>query len=259
MSEEFSFSNLRLISSWVDQLFCCKNITELNPNHQIGTKLNGYLRIIHLFKSPKTWLICGFNTELPEIISYYLRLNLSFVKPKNDFDGTLGWYNQTHSSGPLKIIIDDEIDYTPNDFWVTENIWNPNLYQLSTSLRDDYTINFLVKKYLIKTSISDYFKTFNWSTWLFIFTSIVLVSLLQTFISNLNSEIKFNYNFCFKLSTEYMTMLLSQSSNLLTKLTPRHYLMYFIPILSVLLITLFQNIIYSNMIDCPSKTLVSGS
>ena len=71
MSEEFSFDNLRLISSWVDQLLYCKNVTELNPNHQIRTQLNGYFRIISLFKSPKTWLYCGFNTELPEILNYY--------------------------------------------------------------------------------------------------------------------------------------------------------------------------------------------
>ena len=244
MSEEFSFANLRLISSWVDQLLYCKNLTELNPNHQNGTQLNGYFRFISLFKSPNTWLICGLDTELPEIISHYLHLNLSFVKPNDDFDGSLGWYNDTHSSGPLRMIINNEIDYTANYVFVTENIWNPNLYQLSTAMFDDYTINFFVKKQLIKATISDYFKVFNMSTWLFIFSSIILVSLVESFI---HSE-RFNYNFFYKLSKEYMTMLLSQSSNFLNKLTPRHYLMYFIPILSVLIITLFQNIIYLNMI-----------
>ena len=246
--EEFSFANLRLISSWVDQLLYCKNLTELNPNHQIGTQLNGNLRVISLFKSPKSWLICGLDTELPEIISHYLHLNLSFARTNNDFDGTLGWYNETHSSGPLRMIINDEIDYTANYVFVTENIWNPNLYQLSTALFDDYTINFFVKKQLIKTSISDYFKTFNWSTWLFIFSLIVFVSIVQTFIRNFNLEIRFNYNFLYILTKEYITMMLNQSSNLLKKLTPNHYLMYFIPILSVLIITLFQNIIYLNMI-----------
>ena len=43
-------------------------------------------------------------------------------------------------------------------------------------------------------------------------------------------------------------MLLGQSSTFLNKSTTHHYLMYLIPILSVLLINLFQNIIYSNMI-----------
>ena len=182
--------------------------------------------------------------ELPDIISHYLNLNLTFVKPTNDFDGTLGWQNETYSSGPLEMINKNEVDFIINDVITTKNIWNPKLYQMSTALFDDYTINFVLKKHIIKTSISDYFKVFSLLTWILILLSIILVSVIQTIISLK----KFDHLFCLKLSVDYFKMLISKSSRFLTKLTDRHYLMYFIPILSVLLIALFQNIIYLNMI-----------
>ena len=77
-----------------------------------------------------------------------------------------------------------------------------------------------------------------------IFLSIILASVTQTIIS----QKKFDHLFCLKLSWEYFEMLISKPSNILTRSIHRHYLMYFIPMLSVLLIALFQNIIYLNMI-----------
>ena len=230
-----------------NQLNNCKNFEDLSSTPKNSTNLIDSLRFTTLSKNKVKE--CGYLIDLSEIIGHHL--NLSFVKPNQDFDGSLGWYNGTHSSGPMKMIAENQVDFIlseiPNEF-LTKNMWNPNLYQLSTGLVDDYTMNLALRKQTIKTSISDYFKTFNWSTWFFIFSSIFLVSMVQAFIHNFNSEIRFNYNLFNKLSKEHITMLLGQSSNVLKKLIPRHYLMYFIPILSVLLITLFQNIIYLNMI-----------
>ena len=241
---DFNFALLRVLRSWVDQLMYCKNHQELDPNYKNSTQLIGSFKITHSYSNAKSWNYCGYYTELPEIISHYLRLNLTFIIPNHDFDGTLGWYNETHSSGPNKMISNNQIDYITNEVLVTENIWHPNLYQLSTGLFNNHAINFIVRKQIIKTSISDYFKTFNWLTWLLIFFSISIVSIVQTFIS----QNKFDKYFCRKLLFDYLNMLLSKSSVLLSKLIPRHYLMYFIPILSFLIINLFQNIIYSNMI-----------
>lgn len=78
-----------------------------------------------------------------------MQLNLSFVKLNQDFDGSLGWYNETNSSDPLKILAGNQIDYITvnisNDF-ITEKTWNPNLYELTTDLRGDYRIGFVTKK-----------------------------------------------------------------------------------------------------------------
>lgn len=249
MSEgKFSFSSLRLLASWVDQLMYCKSQLELNPNHNYGTQLIGSFRATNVYRDEKLWTYCGYNVELPEIISHYLRLNLTFIKPYDDFDGTFGWYNGTHSNGPMKMIINNEVDYIFNRIFISEHIWNPKLYHLSTALWDEYTINFITKKQILNTSIQDYFNTFNLSIWMLIFSLVALVSIIQTFISFIGLQTKFNKFFCLKLSWDYIAMFLNKSSNLLSKLTPRHYIMYFIPILSVLIINLFQNTMTSNII-----------
>ena len=244
----FSFSNLRLLGSWVDQLMYCRNQLELNPNHKNTTQLIGSFKFTYLYNKEFTWTTCGFDNELIEIISHYLKMDLVFVNPNNDFDGTLGWHNETHSTGPIKMISENAIDFIQNPIFITKNIWNPNLYQLSTGLVDDYTMNFALRKQTIKTSISDYFNTFNLTIWLLILGSIILVSTVQTVISFCGLQSKFHYRFCLKLSFDYLKLLLSNQSKLISKLTPRHYLMYFIPMLSVMIIALFQNMIYSKMI-----------
>ena len=178
MSEQgkFDFSTLRFISSWVDNMMYCKDLLEISSNHDQDTnKFNGSFRITHSYSHKKAWTTCSYFMELPEIISHYLNLNLIFVKPTSDFDGTLGWQNETYSSGPLKMISNNKVDFIINEVITTENIWNPKLYQMSTALLDEYTINFVFQKQIIKTSISDYFKAFNLLTWIIIFLSIILV------------------------------------------------------------------------------------
>ena len=241
---EFSFATLRFIKKWVDEIMYCKSHTDLNPRHKNGIQIEGSLRFTNLYPKEDSWTFCGYYTELPEIISHYLKLNLTFVRPNNDFDGTLGWLNATHSKGPLKMISNDQVDYIFNEVLTTKNIWNPNLYELSTALFDDYTINFLVRKQYMKTSIADYFKVFNLLIWMLIFGSIITVSAIQTII--LLS--KFNPGFFIELSWNYSKLLLSKPSNLIPKLLPRHYIMYLIPLLSALIINLFQNTISANLI-----------
>ena len=71
------------------------------------------------------------SSELLQIISHYLRLNLTFIKPNHDFDGTIGWINQTYLAGPLEIIANNQVDNVTNDMFMND-IWYPNLivYQL---------------------------------------------------------------------------------------------------------------------------------
>ena len=250
MSEEgkFSFSSLRLLGSWVDQLMYCRNQLELNPNHKNTTELIGSFKFTYLYDKELMWTTCGFDNELIEIISHYLKFNLTFIKPNSDFDGTLGWHNETHSNGPMKMFQENQIDFILNPIFISKNIWQPNLYQFSTGLMDEYTINFALRKQIFKTSILDYFNTFNMSIWLLILGSILLVSIVQTLISFFGLKNNFNYSFCFKLIFDYLKLLVNSPSKLISELLPRHYIMYFIPLLSIMLIALFQNIIYSKMI-----------
>ena len=242
----FSFELLRAVAPWIDEILYCRDQMSLNSNIKNTTKLVGTLKITNLYHDRLTWNDCGFWTELPELIGHYLLLNLSFVTPNQDFDGSLGLYNETHSKGALKMIAENQVDYIfnniPNDF-LTEHTWNPNLYQLSTALRDDYRVAFGVKKEKLKISISDYFRVFSPLIWLLIFSSIIAISLFQTC-----SNRKGNLNFFLKLCGDYIGLLLNNSSNLLQKSVSRHYLLYFIPILSILIINLINIKLYSNML-----------
>ena len=244
--EGFNFATLRLLGLWVDQLMYCKNYMELDPKYKNGIQSIGSFRVTHSYSNSKSWSYCGYYVELPEIISHYLLLNLSFVKPNHDFNGKLGCYNGTHSTGPIKMIVNNETDYITNEVLITDTIWQPNLYQMSSALLDNYDINFLIRKQIIKPSIYDYFKVFHFLTWFLIFFSIVVVSCVQVLIiSNFG---KFKIKFLFKLIFDNLNFLLNKPSNVLAKLSPRHYIMLFIPILCFFIIYLFQNMMYSNMV-----------
>ena len=108
-----------LSPSWQKYTLNCKNISKLSSNINPDI-ITGSFRITTKFKDPKLWYDCGMGSELPEIIGHYLRLNLSFIKPNDDFDGTIGRVNETHSSGPLKMIANDQVDYVTNDMFMND-------------------------------------------------------------------------------------------------------------------------------------------
>ena len=199
------------------------------------------------------------NNELPEIIGHYLRLNLSFVEPNHDFDGTIGWINQTDSAGPLKMIANNQVDYVTNDMF-TNDIWYPNLIVTSTALKDNYGISFFMKKQATRLSLANYLNVFNLRIWLLIFASILVSGFVQGLILSKPKEcskkiiIKRAIKLSLNLIFNYFNLLMcKQSSVLLAKLKPRHYLMSFIPLLSIMVINLMTSSIYSNMISPPKQ------
>ena len=146
---------------WLKSILHCSFFSQLNSNLNFDV-ISGSFRITAKYKNPKSAGIihrskydCGINIELPEIISHYLGLNLSFIKPNDDFDGTIGWINGTDSSGPLKMIANDQVDYVINDIFMNE-IWYPNLIATSNALKDNYGISFLVKKQTKRLSLANY-------------------------------------------------------------------------------------------------------
>ena len=95
-------------------LMLCKDIRELKPNHNPNDKFDGSFKITSFFNNSKTWYNRGLNIILPDIISRYLHLNLTFVTPNRDFDGTMGYVNGTRAFGPLKMIANNQVDYVTN-------------------------------------------------------------------------------------------------------------------------------------------------
>ena len=89
---------LSLTSS--NRLMLCKDLRELESNHNPNDVIDGSFKITSFLTNPNAWYDCDSNVVLPEIISRYLHLNLSFVTPNHDFDGTMGYVNGTHAFGP---------------------------------------------------------------------------------------------------------------------------------------------------------------
>ena len=231
--DSFSFLNLLDLTFWGDTLMHCKDVRKLSVAHN-SSHLFGKLNVSTTFKSSRSWFSCYDDIDYLENIMHYLRLNVSFVEPNHDFDGTLGWYNETHSKGPMKMISNNEVDFIIDSISMIDKLWHPNLFHKTNALSGDHKINFLIKKQRIKLSLDSYLTAFSSFIWLLMFLSILLVSGIISLNLFLTKNYQQIYILNLNLIFDYLNMLIcKQSSTLLKKLTTRHYLMYFIPILSI--------------------------
>ena len=243
---------------WQKYILNCKKISDLKSD-LTSDIINGSLRITKIFKNPKSWYDCGVSSELHQIIGHYLRLNLSFIKPNSDFDGTIGWFNETDSAGLLKMITNNQVDYLINNMFMND-IWYPNLIVTSTALKENYGISFSIKKQTTRLPLANYLNVFNLLIWILIFISILVIGFVHGTILTIKSgdwnkrTIKNSIKLSLNLIFSYFNLLIcKQSSVLLAKLKPRHYLMYFIPWLSIIVVNLMTSSIYSNMISPPKQ------
>ena len=265
------FASLLRMTSWTDSLLNCKEYENLDPKHKSGDKLNGSFRFTTYYNDPKSWFSCAKNIELPELISHYLHLNLTFVKP-NDFDKKLGWYNETHSTGSLRMLVNNQVDYIIDDIYMNKTLWHPNgLIAMTTSLDDNYKINFLTKKYKIVKRFGNYNFIFEPSIWMLIISLIIIISGIlclnkmnqfrnsnfrkwdfkQSKFSKFKSEItKFPWKlFLCLLIDHYCLILAKYPSVILSKLIPRQLIMAAIPLLSILTTNLVSSSYSSHAIQ----------
>lgn len=257
VEENFSYVDLLQLTFWADILMHCKDIRTLTANYN-STELISPFRITTSSKSSKSWFICYSNTDYLENIMHYLHLNISFIEPKDDFNGSVGWYNHTHSSGPLKLMVNNQIDFIINDILMTDQLFQSNLFLMTKSLNGDHKVNFMIRKQTKKFSVISYSNVFNSSIWLLLFVSILFISgiiSLNICFKKISKEHRKNVflRLSCNLIFDYLNMLMSKHpSNLLKKLTSRHYLMYFIPILSIFIANAIMFSFYSHMIS-PQK------
>lgn len=248
-----SFTTLLSLTSWADSLLYCKEYANLDPNHKDDQKLNGSFRITTFYKNSESWLSCHKNIALPELISHHLHLNLSFIKPNNDFDETWGWYNGTHSSGPMKMLVNDQVDYIINNIYINESLWHPNTIAMTTALDDNYKINFLTKKYKIIKKFGNYNLTFDWTIWLMFVSLILLISgilCLEQMTKKIDGQMKFPWKLFTNFIIDNWGILFSKHpSYILSKLTSRQLIMVAIPMLSILTINLINSSHYSHTIE----------
>ena len=229
----------------LNKLINCKYFRDLNANHKPGEVINGSFRITSLNGTIESFS-CGIHTELPEIISHHLHLNLSFVKKNITFK----------SENLIEKFVNNDVDYLTSDISMTGYLSDLNSIVASNYINEDYLINFVMKKNSARISLKNYYSIFNISTWMLLFTTIFVVGVIQGMKLILRE--KYNTKSIFKLTLnlifDYFNLLMSnQSSILLHKIVPRNYLMYFIPLLSIIVVNLMNQSIYSNMISPPKQ------
>ena len=255
MNEYMSITDFLSITS-SNRLMLCKNLKDLEPNHNPDVVIDGSFKITSFSSNPNTWYNCAENIVLLEIISHYLHLNLTFVTPNHDFDGTMGYVNGIHAFGPLKMIANNQVDYVTSDIYLSENLWHPEMIDISTALEQSNAINFIVKKQVDRMSFGYSFNIFNFLIWMLIIALIVITSFVHGLIMfvkkihNRNTIMKFIFNMIYG----YFNLLMAgQTSSFLSKVKPRHFIMYLIPLLSIIVINLRSSFIYSNMISPPKQ------
>ena len=232
----------------LNKLINCKYLRDLNNNHKVGNIVDGQLR--YTSSNGKTESFeCGIHIELPEIIGHYLYLNLSFVTRDQVFKGQ-------NSTSPIKMIANDHVDYLTTRTSLTDLLSCFNSVVTSNYINEDYGINFIIKKQLNRISIGNYLNVFGISIWMLLLATILAIASVQgiKLIVRKNSNRKKAIKFTLDLIFSYFSLMMSnQLSVLLSKFKPRHYLMYFIPFLSIIVVNLMKHSIYSNMISPPKQ------
>ena len=211
---KFVLEDLLQIADWSETLLRCKDVRTLNSIYN-STDLNGDLVITLTYLSSKPWYLCFDGIEFIENVVRYLRLNIKFVRSIGSYDGT------------LKMIANNQVDYISNGIEADETFLrqNPNLTIIET--REFHKLNFLLRKETIKFSVVNYLNVFNSPIWLLAFMSMFFISGIISFIQSRQYHQKKKFwNINLNLIFDYLNMLMSKISPLLTKLTTRHFLMY---------------------------------
>ena len=228
----------------LNKLINCKYFTDLKVNHKSGEVINDSFRIVAPRGSIEDFS-CGVDPELPEMISHHLHLNLSFV--------TKDYFKDGNYTSPL---VNNDADYITGDISMIDLLSTHNLIVASNYIREIYHINFLLRKQPIGISLKNYFRIFNVLIWMLLFATIIVIGVIQgiKLISRKKNNSKSIFKSTLNLIFNYFNLMMSnQSSVLLNKIVPRNYLMYIIPLLSIIVINLMKESIYSNMISPPKQ------
>ena len=234
-----------LSTTSLNKLINCKYLRDLNANHKSGEFISGSFRITSSVGSIESFN-CGIHSELPEIISHHLHLNMSFVKRDVLFK----------HENLIKIFLNNDVDYLTSGISMTHLLSDLNSISASNYINENYDISFLMKKQSFRISLKNYYNIFNISIWMLLFATIIIFGVIKGMKLILRK--KYNrkniFKFTLNLIFDYFNLMMSnQSSILLHKIVPRNYLMYFIPLLSIIVVHLMKQSIYSNMISPPKQ------
>ena len=140
-------ANVELIFAWVEENipWAVKGINfkfynELTSNLKAGDHIEGSFRVTTLYNDPSSWWGYDFNPVIPELISHYLRLNLTFIEPTSELNITS---QKDIVNGALELMRHDKIDYIIDETYLSSEIFHPDITSLSTGIHGLHSISIL--------------------------------------------------------------------------------------------------------------------
>src|SRR5882757_6263689 len=108
-----------------------KNLTS-NLNDE---EIEGTLKVTTFYEDEESWWDFDFYIEIPEIIGHYLKLNITFIPPKWNFNFNNST-TQDFANAVMQLMRKGEIDYILDTVFLSEEIFEPDIASLSTGIFD---------------------------------------------------------------------------------------------------------------------------
>jgi hypothetical protein len=191
---------------WVMKALNYKLHTNLSSDLN-DDQIKGSLKVSTLYHDQSTWYNFDFNAALPEIISHYLGLNLSFVVPTWNFNITS---QEDYMNGTLELMKHHEIDYILDPVFFSQEIFVPQEIVYSTGIFGLYQISVLTAREKLKKELFNEVRFVELNVWIGFFVSIIICSLVTKWISK--SKIS-----AYQLISSMLSVTLSQSSQFISK------------------------------------------
>jgi hypothetical protein len=234
----------------MNKLMHFRDFDALQPDHKEGALLDGTLKISTAFTDEDGWWFFGHEVVIPELVAHYCGLNITFIAPEENFDGTFGKVNHGNITGPLSWLQNGNIDYLLNRLYLSQEIWYPEIVSISVPTTDYYPMVIATKKSYVTKEAKEIFNAFEWQVWFILFVSLLIVSKLIHALWRINYPNKSKSYFNLTL---YLFNLLLHQSDDGKKHLPRHILSYIWSYSTIIFTTLFVTKLYEGMMFLPQE------
>jgi hypothetical protein len=168
----FIISIIEEIALWVLKVANFHDYQELKSDLE-QDEIEGQFRVTTFQREKASWWNGGFYAEIPEIISHYLKLNLTFVAPTWNFNFTS---KKEWSEITMSIMNQQNIDYILDPVFLSQELFHPQAFTLSSGLYGLDKICVITKKQLIAKTAFGEAKIFDTNVWWFFFGSIIIIA-----------------------------------------------------------------------------------
>src|SRR5882762_2057836 len=119
---------------WIFKAINLKFYKKLTSNLN-DEEIEGTLKVTTFYEDEQSWWNYDFYPEIPEIIGHYLKLNITFIPPKWNFNINNST-TKDFANATMQLMRNGEIDYILDTVFLSEEIFQPDIASLSTGIFD---------------------------------------------------------------------------------------------------------------------------